>query len=146
MNRRIDREEIENYFKLPKTYAASLLGISISDLTIICKQYGITRWPYHTHKHKMRDNSPFGVFRTDEIQTADSTFGMSEKPKKKATLCRLQSEYNFKEEGLKQHKPPIVEKDSLKHDIKGDLSFILSENESLEFTDFHFKNMKFSKT
>jgi hypothetical protein len=70
----MQKEEILKYAGYPKSYAASLLNVTMSDLTKMCQDHGIklkwkwrsigiVRWPYHPNKVvKKHDNSPFSQF------------------------------------------------------------------------------------
>eukprot|EP01080_Neovahlkampfia_damariscottae_P004885 gene4885-8479_t len=61
------KTELEKHFCFPKAYAATLLGISITELTKLCKEYGIERWPYHHRSNYLSDEpTPFTKFSIDK--------------------------------------------------------------------------------
>eukprot|EP01080_Neovahlkampfia_damariscottae_P011108 gene11108-3815_t len=75
----ITEGDLMSYTKYPKTYAASLLGISLSDLSRLCKKFGIRRWPYHTQRRDedCEDGSGFHNFKVNspkkKLKTKDNT-------------------------------------------------------------------------
>jgi hypothetical protein len=59
-------EDVEKYSCYPKTYAASALGLSVSDLIKECRELGYTRWPYNAKRNnKEVKDMPFRTFKFD---------------------------------------------------------------------------------
>jgi hypothetical protein len=59
-------EDVEKYSCYPKTYAASALGLSVSDLIKECRELGYNRWPYNAkRKNKEVEDMPFRTFKFD---------------------------------------------------------------------------------
>ena len=49
----VTTEYLENYYHLPQTDAAKLMGIGTTTLKKLCRSLGIKRWPYRTvRKHQ----------------------------------------------------------------------------------------------
>jgi len=42
----ITLQQVSQYFDIPLAEAATLLNVSSSKMKIVCRQLGITRWPY----------------------------------------------------------------------------------------------------
>eukprot|EP01080_Neovahlkampfia_damariscottae_P004879 gene4879-8473_t len=100
---------IRQYAKLPKSYAASLMGISISELTQLCKRNGINRWPYHSQKrNEMKGYSPFNEFTLQD----PLPYVVAKKKKK-----RIKNSGDTK-------------------DVKGDINFVLLTSSEQELPSF----------
>ena len=73
----ISKQDLTKYTIYPKAEASSLLGLSVKELTTICKNYGnlsfisyllgISKWPYHTKKEQtLSKDSLFQQFRLEK--------------------------------------------------------------------------------
>ena len=61
----IQVEELSQYFNMPEKAVAKKLGICLTSLKKICRQNGITRWPYRKVGDlvaKLAEHSIRGVF------------------------------------------------------------------------------------
>ena len=101
-----DKEKILQYSRYPKSIAASFLGISLEELSSLCRKYGISRWPYHSRKAK----------EIDQFQTTFQEFQMEK------TI------YNSKI--LKINEQIRIEK-KIKKEPKGELSYILNNGTTM---------------
>eukprot|EP01080_Neovahlkampfia_damariscottae_P003876 gene3876-7090_t len=81
----MDVEEILKYADYPKAYAASLMGLSVHELSLLCKKHGIQRWPYHAQrKYKSKVKSPFIMFDVEQTIPFNQTATKAEKQKRES--------------------------------------------------------------
>eukprot|EP01080_Neovahlkampfia_damariscottae_P005906 gene5906-9736_t len=92
----VNKSTLLKFGVYPKVMAASLLGMSMEELTEACKVHGIKRWPYHSTKggYTKFSKTPFSelVIKKETIELEMCSEFMIHPPSKKKKTMDIKKE------------------------------------------------------